>query len=327
MKAIVFDNYGSPDRLRLEDIPKPTPDDNEVLVKVYASSVNTGNLAHVEGKPFVARLWTGLRQPNDNIPGSDIAGRVELIGRNVRQFQPGDEVYGDSSDCGFGAYAEYVAVPESVLAKKPANLTFPEAATVPQAGSVALQALRDSGKIRSGQKVLIIGASGGNGTFAVQVAKFYGAEVTAVCGPHGANLVRSIGADHVIDYTREDFTQNGQQYDLILVNAGYRPILQYRRALAPNGIYISSVGNLSATFQALLLGPIISMFGSKKMMSLYVSSTLQDLDFLKELIEAGKVKPVIDRCYPLSETADALTYYAAGHAKGKVAIAIDSGGK
>ena len=274
----------------------------------------------------MARLWTGLRQPKDNIPGSDIAGRVVSIGRNVTQFQPGDEVYGDSSDYGFGAYAEYVAVPENVLALKPANLTFPEAAAVPQAGAVALQALRDSGQLQSGQKALIVGASGGNGSFAVQIAKYYGAEVTAVCSTRNVDLVRSFGADHAIDYTQEDFTQNGQQYDLILVNAGYRPILEYRRSLAPNGIYISSVGNLSATFQALLLGPIISLFGSKKMKSLYVSSTLEDLDFLKELIEAGDVKPIIDRCYPLGETADALKYYAAGHAQGKVVITITHAG-
>ena len=322
MKAIVFTKYGSLDALKLDEVPKPIPGDDQVLVQVHASSVNFANLAHVRGEPFISRLFSGLREPKNKIPGGDIAGRVEAVGRNVTQFQPGDEVYGDLADCGFGAFAEYVAASESSIALKPANMTFEQAAAVPQAGIVALQGLRDQGQIRPGQKVLIAGASGGNGTFAVQVAKSFGAKVTGVCSTRNVDLVRSLGADHVIDYTQEDFTKSGQRYDLILSLAGYRSVFDYKRALSPQGIYVSGGGSLAQVYQGMLLGPLISMAGTKKLTFLYAKQDQQDLVFLKELIEAGKVRSVIDRRYPLSEAAEALRYYGTGRSQGKVVITV-----
>ncbi len=326
MKAIVCTKYGPLDLLELKEVEKPEPGDNEILVKVHAASVNYSNLLLVRGEPFVGRLGFGLLKPKHRIPGSDIAGRVETAGRNVKQFQPGDEVFGDLSDCGRGGFAEYVSVPENALALKPANISFEEAAAVPEAALVALQGLRDKGRIQTGQKVLIYGASGGIGTFAVQIAKYFGAEVTGVCSTRNLDMVRSIGADHVIDYTREDFTKNGQRYDLILATAGYRSIFDYKRALSPKGIYVATGGSLAQIFQALLIGPWISMTGSKKMGSMMVKPN-KDLAFMKELIEAGKVKPVIDRRYTLSEVAEALRYYGEGHAKGKVVITLEHNSK
>ncbi len=323
MKAIVYTKYGPLDVLKLEEIQKPTPGDDEVLLKVHASSVNYNNPAQVRGKPFLARLWFGLLKPKYTIPGGDIAGRVEAVGRNVMQYKPGDEVFGDLSSCGFGAYAEYVCVPENLLALKPANLTFEEAAAVPQAAAyVALQALRDKGEIQSGQKVLIYGASGGIGTFAVQIAKAFGAEVTGVCSTRNLDMVRSIGADHVIDYTQEDFTKSEQRYDLIVATAGYRSIFDYKRALSPKGIYVATGGSLAQVFQAMLIGPLISMTGRNKMGNLLARPNQKDLVFMKELLEAGKVKPVIDRRYPLSKVSEALRYYGEGHARGKVVITV-----
>ncbi|NNK76985.1 MAG: NAD(P)-dependent alcohol dehydrogenase [Maribacter sp.] len=326
MKAIVYNKYGPLDELELNDVDKPIPKDNEVLVKVYAASVNFNNLVYVQGKPFVARLETGLLKPKFKIPGNDISGRVEAVGINVKQFQQGDEVFGDTSECGFGAFAEYVSVAENALALKPNNISFEEAAVIPEAALVALQALRDKGQIQKGQKVLICGASGGIGTFAVQIAKYFGTEVSGVCSTNNLELVRLIGADHVIDYTQEDFTKNGQHYDLVLATAGFRSIFDYRRALSPNGICVVTGGTMSQIFNAMLLGPWISMFGSKKLVSMSVKPN-KDLSFLKELIEAGKVKPVIDRRYSLSEVPDALRYYAEGHTKGKVVIYVDHGNK
>jgi len=280
----------------------------------------------VIGKPFVARLaGLGLLKPKIRIPGSDIAGRVESVSRNVRKFVPDDEVYGDISGCGRGGLAEYVCAPEYALAKKPANLSFAQAAAVPEAALVALQALRDHGQIKSGQKVLIAGASGGIGTFAVQIAKSFGAEVTGVCGTGNVEMVRSLGADHVIDYTQEDFTKNGQQYDLILATAGYRSIFDFRRALAPRGTYVATGGAMAQIFQGILLGPLLST-GGKKMGSMLVEPN-RDLDFMRDLIEAGKVRPVIDRCYPLSQSAEAFRYYGEGHARGKVVITVDHNDK
>ncbi len=322
MKAIVCTKYGPLDVLKLEEIQKPTPGDDEVLVEVHASCVNYNNLANVKGKLFVARLWLGLLKPKDKIPGGDIAGRVEAVGRNVRQFQPGDEVFGNLDLCGCGAFAEYVCVHENVLALKPANISFEEAAAVAQAAVVALQGLRDKGQIQTGQKVLIYGASGGIGTFAVQIAKSFGAEVTGVCSTKNLDMVRSIGADHVIDYTQEDFTQNGQRYDLILATAGYRSIFDYKRALSPKGIYVMTGGSMAQVYQAVFLGPFISMTGSKKLGNLMGKLGQKDLVFMKELIEAGKVKPVIDRRYTLSAVAEALRYYEEGHTRGKVVIAM-----
>jgi NADPH:quinone reductase-like Zn-dependent oxidoreductase len=285
--------------------------------------VTFSTLALVTGKPFVARFaGLGLIRPNARIPGSDVAGRVEAVGRNVTKFAPGDEVFGDLAGCGRGGYAEYVCAPEHALAKKPANLSFAEAAAVPEAALVALQAIRDHGHLTKGQKVLIAGASGGIGTFAVQIAKHFGAEVTGVCGPENTGLVRSLGADQVIDYTAKDFTKNGIRYDLILAAAGYRPILDYRRSLAPGGIYVATGGAMAQVFQALLLGPVLSLAGGKKMGAMLVDPN-RDLGLMRDLIESGRVRPVIDRCYPLSGTGEALRYYSRGHARGKVVITVD----
>jgi NADPH:quinone reductase-like Zn-dependent oxidoreductase len=324
VKAIVYTEYGPPDVLKLEEVPKPAPSDDEVLVQVHAAAVNYGDWAFLRGKPFVVRLMSGgLLKPKHTILGADIAGRVEAVGGNVKQFQPGDEVFGDISACGFGGFAEYVSVPENALALKPANISFEEAAAVPMAGVVALQGLRDQGKVQPGQQVLIVGASGGNGTFAVQIAKSFGANVTGVCSTRNVDLVRSIGADQVIDYTREDFTTSGQRYDLILAAGGYRSILDYRRALSPEGTYVMVGGAMAQVYQAMILGPFISMIGSKKMGNLAAMSNQEDLVFMKELLEAGKVVPVIDRRYPLSEVAQALRYYGEGHSQGKVVIAVE----
>lgn len=323
MKAIVYTEYGSPDVLELKEVVKPNPKDDEVLVKVYAVSLNAADLHLLRADPSLIRLSSGLLKPKNKILGSDIAGRVEAIGSNVTQFKPGDEVFGDISGCGWGGFAEYVCVSETALAPKPANLSFEEAAAVPMAAVTALQGIRYAGPIRPGQKVLINGASGGVGTFAVQLAKTFGAEVTAVCSTRNLDRARAIGADHVIDYTKEDFASNGQEYDLILATNGDRSISDYRRALSPKGIYVQTGGSMTQMSQAMLQGPWISMTGSKRMGNMGVAKPNQkDLVFMKELLEAGKVKPVIDRCYPLSEVADALRYLEEGHAQGKVVITV-----
>ena len=325
MKAIVYHTYGSPDVLKLEEVEKPTPKDNEVLVKVHAASVNAGDWAHLlRGKPFLMRLMGfGLLKPKHQILGSDIAGRVEAVGRNVKQFQPGDEGFGNTAEYGFGGFAEYVSVPEEALVLKPANLSFEEAAAVPQAALTALQGLRDKGQIQKGQKVLINGAGGGVGTFAVQIAKSFGAEVTAVCSTRNLDIVSSIGADQVIDYTQEDFTQNGQRYDLILAVNGYHSISAYKRALHPEGVYVMTGGSNAQLFQAMLLGPLISRTGRQKMGNSAHKPNQRDLLCMKELLETGKVVPVIERRYPLGETAEALRYLEEGHAQGKVVITVD----
>jgi NADPH:quinone reductase-like Zn-dependent oxidoreductase len=275
----------------------------------------------------LARLYTGLLKPKNTILGADIAGRVEAVSRNVKQFQPGDEVFGDISDCGWGGFAEYVCARENALALKPANSSFEQAAAVPLAAVTALQGLRDQGQIQPGQKVLINGASGGVGTFAVQIAKSFGAQVTAVCSTRNLDMARSIGADYVIDYTKKDFTQSGQQYDLILAANGYHSLSDYQRALSPRGILVSTGGSMAQIFQALLMGPWASMFGSKKLGTFTAKPNQKDLVFIKELLEAGQVVPVIDRRYPLSETAEALRYVEEGHARGKVVITLEQNGK
>jgi len=326
MKAIVHTEYGSPDVLHLKEVEKPTPKDNEVLVKVYAASVNAAESHMVRGEPFLLRLMIGaLLKPKKTIPGAAMAGRVEAVGRNVKQFHPGDEVFGDLSECGWGAFAEYVCASEEALVLKPVNTTFEEAAAVPLAAVTALQGLRTKGQIRSGQKVLINGAGGGVGSFAVQIAKAFGAEVTAVCSMRNVDMVRSIGADHVIDYTQEDFTMSGLRYDLIIAANGYHPIADYKRALSPNGTYVMTGGAEKQMYEVMLRGPWISMTGSQKMSNLMAKPNKQDLAFLKELIEAGKVKPVIDRCYPLAEVPDALRYLEEGHAQGKIVITVADG--
>jgi len=322
MKAIVYTKYGPLDVLELKEVEKPTPKDNDVLVKIYATTVTPGDVIVVKGEPFPVRFWSGLLEPKHKIPGKEMAGRVESVGRNVTQFQPGDEVFGDLTVCGLGAFAEYVSVPETAIALKPANLTFEEAAAVPESALVALQGLRDHGQIQPGQKVLINGTSGGVGSFAVQIAKSFGADVTAVCSTRNLNMARSLGADHVIDYTQEDFTQNGQHYDLILAANGYHPISDYRHALSPEGIFVATGGSMAQTFEAMLQGPIISMTGSKKMGNMLVKPNKDDLVFMKKLIEAGKVVPAIDRRFPLSEFAKAFQYLEEGHAQGKVVIMV-----
>ena len=322
MEAIVWTQYGPPDVLQLKAVAKPAPRDNEVLIKVQAASVNTLDLA-IRG-PVLARIITGgLLKPKDQRLGVDLAGRVEAVGSNVTQFQPGDEVFGR----GLGAFAEYACAREDAVVLKPANLSFDAAAAVPVAALTALQGLRDKGKIQPGQQVLIDGASGGVGTFAVQIAKAFGAEVTAVCSPRHVDIACSIGADHVIDYTQEDFTRKGQQYDLILGVNGYHPLFAYRRALRPTGVYVmvgaSKTHIYQALLQALLLGPVISRTGRQKMGFMGIAKiNQQDLVFVKELLEAGKVVPVIERSYPLGETAEALRYLEEGHARGKVVITV-----
>jgi NADPH:quinone reductase-like Zn-dependent oxidoreductase len=274
----------------------------------------------------MTRLLFGLLNPKFKILGVDIAGQVEAVGRNVKQFQPSDEVFGDLSGCGFGGFAEYVCARENALALKSASMTFEEAAAIPQAGILALQGLRDKRQIQKGHHVLINGAGGGAGTFAVQIAKFFGAEVTGVDSTIKLDMMRSIGADHVIDYTQEDFTQNGKCYDLILDVAAYHSIFDYKRALSPNGIYIMVGGSWARIFQVMFLGPLISMTGSKKM-GILMHKPNKDLDFLEELFEAGKVIPVIDRRYPLSEVAEALRYFGEGHHQGKVVITLEHNNK
>jgi NADPH:quinone reductase-like Zn-dependent oxidoreductase len=329
MKAIVCTKYGPPDVLQLKEVEKPTPKDNEVLIRIHAASVNSWDCDLVKGKPFVNRLMTGLLKPKINIFGADIAGRIEAVGKNVKQFKTGDEVFGDLAQCGWGGFAEYVCARENVLALKPASMTFEEAAAVPQAGLLALQGLRDKVQIQPGQKVLINGAGGGAGTFAVQIAKSFGAEVTGVDSTRKLDMLRSIGADQVIDYTQEDFTKKGQRYDLILDVVTYRSIFDYKRALSPKGIYVMlGGGSWARVIQAMFLGPLISMTGRKKMHTLmYKPNKKEDVAFMKELLEAGKVKPVIDRRYPLSEVAEAFRYLGEGHFRGKVVITVEHNDK
>ncbi len=323
MKAVVYTKYGSPDVLQLKEVAKPTPRDDEVLIKVHAASINSWDWDLLRGVPFVNRLMAGLLKPKKiKILGCDIAGRVESAGKNVKLLQPGDEVFGDLSRCGWGGFAEYVCARNNAVALKPTSMTFEEAATVPQAALLALQGLRDKGHIQSGQKILINGAGGGAGTFALQIAKSFGAEVTGVDSTNKLDIMRSMGADHVIDYTQEDFTKNGQRYDLILDIAAYHSIFDYKRALSPRGIYVMVGGSSVLVNQLLFLGPWILMFRSKKM-GLLLHKPNKGLTYMKELFEAGKVVPVIDRRYPLSEVAEALRYFGKGNVKGKVVITVE----
>ena len=324
MKAIVYEKYGPPDVLQLKEVEKPYPKDNEVLIKVQAASINDWDWGLLQGTPFANRLQFGLLKPQKQILGSDIAGRVEAVGKNVKQFQPGDKVFGDICGC-WGGFAEFVCARDNALTLKPASMTFEEAAAVPQAALLALQGLRDKGQIQPGQKVLINGAGGGAGTFAVQVAKSFGAEVTGVDSTRKLDMMRSIGADQVIDYTQEDFTKNGQRYDLILDFAAYHSIFDYKRALSPKGIYVIVGGSSARFFQTVFLGPLISMTGKK--MGILLHKPNKDLAYMIELFEAGKVKPIIDRRYPLSEVAEAFRYFGAGHARGKVVITVEHNNK
>ncbi len=320
MKAIVCQKYGPPEMLQLRDVEKPAPRDNEVLVSVRAASVNAYDWHCMTADMFPVRLMGGgLLKPKFSILGADIAGRVEAVGSNVTQFQPGDEVYGD---IGHGGYAEYVCAPEKRLARKPANLSFEQAAAVPMAALTALQGLRDEGHIQPGQQVLIQGASGGVGTFAVQIAHAFGAHVTAVCSPRNIEQARTLGAERVIDYTREDFTQCEDRYDLILAANGYHPLAAYKRVLTSRGIYVMAGGTLAQALQGMILGSSMSEKGGRKMCGVSGRMDQKDLGSVGELIEAGKIRPVIDRCYPFSQTAEALRYLGAGHARGKVVVTV-----
>lgn len=322
MKAIISNKYGSPDILEFKEVKNPIPDENQVLIKIYAASLNYGNLVLLKGEPFLARFAFGLFKPKYIIPGGDISGKVESVGKNVKHFKPGDEVFGDLSGCGWGGFAEYATVPENSLVMKPSNISYEEAAAVPMAATTALQSLRDKGKIKSGQKVLINGASGGVGTFAVQIAKSFGAEVTAVCSTRNLDIIKSIGADNVIDYTKENFTKNNELYDIILAVNGYQPISAYKGSLNQNGKYVMVGGSGAQLTQAMILGPLLSMTGSKKLGSFLQRPNQTDLIFIRDLIEAGQLKPVIDRYYKMSEVPNAFRYFEEGHTQGKIVITM-----
>lgn len=322
MKAIISNKYGSPDILEFKEVKNPIPDENQVLIKIYAASLNYGNLVLLKGEPFLARFAFGLFKPKYIIPGGDISGKVESVGKNVKHFKPGDEVFGDLSGCGWGGFAEYATVPENSLVMKPSNISYEEAAAVPMAATTALQSLRDKGKIKSGQKVLINGASGGVGTFAVQIAKSFGAEVTAVCSTRNLDIIKSIGADNVIDYTKENFTKNNELYDIILAVNGYQPISAYKGSLSQNGKYVMVGGSGAQLTQAMILGPLLSMTGSKKLGSFLQRPNQTDLIFIRDLIEAGQLKPVIDRYYKMSEVPNAFRYFEEGHTQGKIVITM-----
>jgi len=323
MKAIVIDRYGTPDVLRLEEVATPVPGDGEVLVRVRASSVNPYDWHFLTGRPKLFRPAFGLLKPKYRILGADLAGQVEAVGPGVTHFVSGDEVYGQAAA---GTYAEYATIAETELAPKPSNLTFEQAAAVPLAGFTALQAIRDQGKVQPGQKVLINGASGGVGTLAVQIAKSYGAEVTGVCSTTNVDMVRSIGADHVIDYTHDDFTSDSRRYDLLLDNVGNRSLAECRRVLEPKGLYLASYGRPENTW----LGPVwllarmalLSPFVGQKLTTFTAQPRAEDLHTLKGLIEAGSLRPVIDRTYPLPKVPDAFRYIEQWHARGKVVITM-----
>ncbi|GIH25764.1 NADPH:quinone reductase [Acrocarpospora phusangensis] len=322
MKAIVQEKYGTPDVLRIGEADKPTPGDDDVLVRVHASSVTHGDLVTMTGEPYLGRLAFGLRGPKRQVPGRDIAGEVEAVGKNVTRFRPGDEVYAEISA---GGFAEYASVPEKLLCAKPANLSFAEAAAVPWAANTALQGLRDRGELARGQKVLINGASGGVGTFAVQIAKAAGAEVTGVCSTRNVELVRSIGADHVVDYTREDFTTGDRRYDLIFDLAGNHSLSAFRRVLNPRGILVLSsskgnrwVGPMGRLISALMLAPFVR----HRLRSLMASPSPDNLAELKEMLESGRIAPAIDRTYALSDVPEAMRYFSKEHAKAKIVITV-----
>lgn len=321
MKAIVYTEDGSPDVLHLKEVEKPVPADHEVLIKVHAASVNRSDWESLTGKPLYARMG-GFLKPRNPILGGDIAGVVEMAGKNTRHFQAGDEVYGETMRYA-GGFAEYVCAPETALARKPSGLTFEQAAAIPQAGAIALQGIVKKGQVQPGQKVLINGAGGGAGTFALQLAKLAGAEVTGVDNTGKLEYIRSLGADHGIDYTREDFTRNGKQYDLILDVIAHRSAFAYRRALRPNGTYFFVGGNVGTLFPVLLLGPWIRRRTGRNLRLLAVRPNRQDLIEITELCQAGKIKLVIDRSFSLGEVPEALRYLGEGRAKGKVVINLE----
>jgi NADPH:quinone reductase-like Zn-dependent oxidoreductase len=326
VKAFVRGRYGAPDVLELQDVDKPVVKDSEVLVRVRASSLNQGDLDYLYGRPFLTRMGIGLRKPRDPGLGFDVAGQVEAVGKDVRRFRRGDEVFGDLTQFGHCAFAEYACAPERAWEHKPTSLTFEEAATLPQAAILALQGLRGKRRIEPGDRVLVNGASGSVGPFAVQIAKAFGAHVTGVCSTGKMDFVRGLGADDVIDYTKDDYTTGQDRYDWIVDIAGNRSVLQARHALRPKGVYVMAGGSAGRIFACLILGPLISLATSKRIGILWWKPfKKEDVAVLTELIEAGTVRPVIDRTYPLSEVPDALRYLADGHAQGKVVITGHSG--
>jgi NADPH:quinone reductase-like Zn-dependent oxidoreductase len=324
MQAIVLTKYGSPDVLQLQEVAQPAPQPAEVLIKIQAASVNARDWRFMRAQPFFIRLAPGgFWRPKNKLLGADVAGRVEAVGGRVTQFRPGDEVFGYlPSALSRGTLAEYVCAPETYLALKPANISFEQAAAVPLAAVTALQGLRDKGRLQPGQSVVIQGASGGVGLFAVQLAKALGGEVTAVCSPRHLELVRALGADHVVDYTQEDFTKNGPRYDLILAVNGYHPLSDYRRALKPEGAYVMVGGALRQLFQAASHRPNPAQPGGQKILTLSLTHNPQDLVFLRELLESGRLVPVIDGCYPLNKTREAFWYFEQAHPQGKVVIQV-----
>lgn len=326
MRTIEFTRYGSPDFLNFKEVEIPAPGDREVLVRIHATSINSWDWELLHAEPFANRMMFGLFRPKKlKTLGFDIAGRVEAVGNSVTRFRVGDDVYGDLSASGWGGFAEYVSAPENALTIKPANLTYEQAAAVPQAGLLAFQGLFDLGHIQAGQKVLINGASGGSGSFAVQIAKTFDVEVTGVCSATKIDFVRSLGADHVIDYGHEDFTRNGIQYDLIIDAHAQHSISDYRRALSPNGRYVVHGGEMSSLFQVMLLGPLLSLFGKRKL-RLLLHKANKGIDTLGDLLESGKVVAIIDKCFPFDQTIEALKYYGDGNARGKVVVSMRDGG-
>jgi len=320
MKAIVHTKYGPPDVMYLADVEKPVPNDDQVLIKVHAASVNALDWHLLTADIFLVRLEMGLLKPKRRIRGADIAGRVEAVGKNITQFKPGDEVFGDT---GHGSFAEYALARERDLVLKPANLSFEQAAAVPVAAVTALQGLRDHGQIQAGQEVLINGAAGGVGTFAVQIAKAFGAEVTAVCSARNIEQAHSLGADHVIDYAKEDFTKSGRQYDLILAINGYHPLAAYKRSLKPKGAYVMAGGTVRQLFEAVLFAKWMSEKEGRRMTNFLAQIKQEDLQMLKEMCETGKIIPLVEKVYPLEETPEAVRYLGSGHARAKIVIRVD----
>lgn len=323
MKAAVYTQYGSPDVLQIQEVAKPVPTDDEVIIKIHATSINDWDWGLIRGTPVYIRLLSGLRKPNVNIPGVDVAGTIEAVGKNVQKFQPGDAVYGDLSECGFGGFAEYVCAPENALTRKPDAMSFVEAAAIPHAAALALQGLRDVGQLQPGQKLLINGAGGGVGTLGVQIAKAMGVDdITGVDSAQKSEMMRAMGYSQTIDYRQEDFTANGQTYDLILDAKTNRSPFAYARALAPNGMYATVGGTIPRLIQALVLGPLISRLYQKSIRIVALKPN-KDMADINELFEAGKLKTVIDGPYPLHEIAKALRHFGEGHHKGKVIIDLE----